>query len=329
MYNFDKYLNKSHFIDNFFNSLIPKEDNDYCKKNNYLYSEFLDIDDTEDFILDKESYFKALIRLLAETREFWQNGICKTAETNFAKLSKMLKLPKLLPDFGLRMLSDFLDDLNVSYRTSWMNWIWNVTGLLGRTELGMLPNFLGEMDLECCQTSSDKLNSMKEFTSKKLWFSQVVTSLTRKPKMATDLTELLVTLKIIFYTFQNELPNPINKTKHDENELVSDNVFGMNDLSYEIINLFDNIIDKYLTFYFDLNGELQYMTNFDASTIHDRILEKLDHGCFGNPSHMVILKAEGISNSNKGIYQSAEMYKKDFSLNSDEYLNIVADESIF
>ncbi|RIA84891.1 hypothetical protein C1645_831612 [Glomus cerebriforme] len=88
---------------------------------------------------------------------------------------------------------------------------------------------------------------------------------------------------------------------------------------------FDNIIDKCFTFYSNLNGKLQYMTNFNASTIHNRILEKLDHGCFGNPSHIIILKAEGIPNSNESIYQLAEMYKKDFSLNSNEYLDIVAD----
>jgi hypothetical protein len=229
------------------------------------------------------------------------------------------------------------------------------------------------------------------FPSIQVWFSQVVTSLTRKPKLATDLTELLAVLKIISHSndhervlekkrmnqvnpterlkqdpniwklavidnidfkqktftygnifdvtretshttlrmaFQTELPNPINETKDDENELVTNQVFGMNDEAHQILDCFDKIFDECLAFYYS-NGELQYMMDFDASTIHDKILEKLAHGCFGHSSHVVILEAGGIPNNNEGIYQSAKMYKSDFSLDSDNYLDIVADESIY
>ncbi|RHZ84783.1 hypothetical protein Glove_75g68 [Diversispora epigaea] len=105
-----------------------------------------------------------------------------------------------------------------------------------------------------------------------------------------------------------------------------------------------NNLRKYYVYVGD-SGELQYMTNFDATIIHNKILEKLTHGCFGNPFHVVILEAGGMPSSNEdiyesihvpkinfgflSIYESADMYKKDFSLNSDDYLDIVGDESIF
>ncbi|RHZ55257.1 hypothetical protein Glove_417g21 [Diversispora epigaea] len=231
------------------------------------------------------------------------------------------------------------------------------------------------------------------FPSIKVWFSQVLTSLTRKPKIAMYLTDLLSVLKItshsndyerilekkrinnidpkkrfqqnqniwnlavidnidfkqktftygnIFDTtretshttirmaFQTELPNPINETKDDEKKLISDQVFGLNNTAIQIMDLFNKIFDEHLAFYYsDSTGELQYMTNFDATTIHNKILEKLTHGCFDNSSHVVILEAGGMPSSNEGIYQSADMYKKDFLLNSDNYLDIVGDESIF
>ena len=42
--------------------------------------------------------------------------------------------------------------------------------------------------------------------------------------------------------------------------------------------------------------------DFDASTIYDKILEKLAHRYFGHSSHVVILEAGGIPNNNEGIY---------------------------
>ncbi|RHZ81960.1 hypothetical protein Glove_115g59 [Diversispora epigaea] len=229
------------------------------------------------------------------------------------------------------------------------------------------------------------------FPSIKVWFSQVISSLTRKPKMTTYLTELLSILKITSHSndherilekkrmneanpisrlqktqniwnlavidnidfkqktftygnifdvtrdtshttlrmaFQTQLPIPIDDTKNNEKELTSDHIFGMNESAYQILKLFDKIFDECLAFD-DINGELKYNTNFDATTIHNKILEKLTHGCFCSPSHVIILEAGGIPNSNEGIYQSVDMYKKDFSLNSDDYLDIVGDESIF
>uniref|UniRef100_U9SZE4 Uncharacterized protein n=1 Tax=Rhizophagus irregularis (strain DAOM 181602 / DAOM 197198 / MUCL 43194) TaxID=747089 RepID=U9SZE4_RHIID len=41
------------------------------------------------------------------------------------------------------------------------------------------------------------------------------------------------------------------------------------------------------------------------------------------------LEPGGVPNSDKGIFESLEMYKKDFELTSEQYLDVVADEAIF
>ena len=88
---------------------------------------------------------------------------------------------------------------------------------------------------------------------------------------------------------------------------------------------------KYLinSLHFIIPIKIAVYNKFWCNTIHNKIIERLDHGCFDNSSHIVILEIGGIPSSNEGIYQLAEMYKKDFSLNFDEYLDIVADELIF
>jgi hypothetical protein len=57
------------------------------------------------------------LRLLAETRGFWQDGVCETAKTSFAnylkmpkmpKMPKLLKLPKLFWHFGIISYNDLL-----------------------------------------------------------------------------------------------------------------------------------------------------------------------------------------------------------------------------
>ena len=65
------------------------------------------------------------------------------------------------------------------------------------------------------------------------------------------------------------------------------------------------------------------------STIHNRILEKVEHKCSGDSPNIVILDAGGILNSDEGIFQSTKMYVDDFNLHTQEYLDVVADEAIF
>ena len=75
--------------------------------------------------------------------------------------------------------------------------------------------------------------------------------------------------------------------------------------------------------------QLTYNTNFDMKTIYQKILENVDHGCLADVPNIVILETGGISNSDEEIFQSIEMYKEDFKLKPNDYLDIMANKAIF
>ncbi|RGB32054.1 hypothetical protein C1646_763336 [Rhizophagus diaphanus] len=83
------------------------------------------------------------------------------------------------------------------------------------------------------------------------------------------------------------------------------------------------------TLLFRMNQEFTYNTNFNAETIKYEILNKLDYGSCGKSPNIVILKPGSNSNSDEEIFHVAEMYKKDFAMESNSFLDIVADEAIF
>ncbi|PKK42413.1 hypothetical protein RhiirC2_804501 [Rhizophagus irregularis] len=93
---------------------------------------------------------------------------------------------------------------------------------------------------------------------------------------------------------------------------------------------FDDIIDNLLNFQTSSERQLLYNTDFDMAAIHQKILENVDHGCLADAPNIVILETGGIPNSDEGIFQSTEMYKQDFNLGLDDYLDVIlADEAIF
>ena len=76
----------------------------------------------------------------------------------------------------------------------------------------------------------------------------------------------------------------------------------MNDLMKDTWDMFDRIVDNLLNFQTNSKGQLFYNTNFDMATIHQEILENVNHGCFSNAPNIVILETGGISNSDEGIF---------------------------
>ncbi|RGB40823.1 hypothetical protein C1646_797671 [Rhizophagus diaphanus] len=93
------------------------------------------------------------------------------------------------------------------------------------------------------------------------------------------------------------------------------------------LTIFQQIICKLLNFK-KINEEFTYNTNFNAETIKHEILNKLDYGSCGESSNIVILELGSNPNSDKKIFHVAEMYKKDFAMKSDSFLDIVADEAM-
>ncbi|UZN98898.1 uncharacterized protein OCT59_000183 [Rhizophagus irregularis] len=73
----------------------------------------------------------------------------------------------------------------------------------------------------------------------------------------------------------------------------------------------------------------EYNRNFDAETIKKEILAEFEHGCKGPSPHVVILEPADNPNSDQAILEAANMYKADFNLQENGYLDIVADEAIF
>ncbi|GBC20034.2 hypothetical protein GLOIN_2v1785590 [Rhizophagus irregularis DAOM 181602=DAOM 197198] len=130
--------------------------------------------------------------------------------------------------------------------------------------------------------------------------------------------------------FQMRMPIPLEERVDDKKNITSPTgLFGMNDLMKDTWDKFDDIIDNLLNFQTSSEGQLLYNTDFDMAAIHQKILENVDHGCLADAPNIVILETGGIPNSDEGIFQSTEMYKQDFNLGPDDYLDVVADEAIF
>ncbi|RIA80715.1 hypothetical protein C1645_838194 [Glomus cerebriforme] len=112
-------------------------------------------------------------------------------------------------------------------------------------------------------------------------------------------------------------------------ELTADTpLFGMNSGINKILLTFQEVFQELLDLK-NINGELSYRRNFDAESVKRIILFKLDHGCLGPSPNIIILEPGNNPNSDEEILRSAEMYKKDFSLENYDFLDIVADEAIY
>ncbi|GBC30511.2 uncharacterized protein OCT59_015744 [Rhizophagus irregularis] len=130
--------------------------------------------------------------------------------------------------------------------------------------------------------------------------------------------------------FQMRMPIPLEERADDKKNITSPTgLFGMNNLMKDTWDKFDDIIDNLLNFQTSSEGQLLYNTDFDMTAIHQKILENVDHGCLADAPNIVILETGRILNSDEGIFQSIEMYKQDFNLGLDDYLDVVADEAIF
>ncbi|UZO00506.1 uncharacterized protein OCT59_011633 [Rhizophagus irregularis] len=95
------------------------------------------------------------------------------------------------------------------------------------------------------------------------------------------------------------------------------------------LDIFDSVLDNLLNVQINFQGIAIYQTNFDMAIVHDEILNRVEHGCKVEPLNVVILEPGGVPNSDESIFESLEMYKKDFELRSEQYLDVVADEAIF
>ncbi|CAB4433302.1 unnamed protein product [Rhizophagus irregularis] len=135
---------------------------------------------------------------------------------------------------------------------------------------------------------------------------------------------------ILRMAFQIQLPIDIIRTGPEEMvELTADTpLFGMNSRIDQILITFQEVFKELLDFK-NINGELSYRKDFDAKSVKDILLSKLDYGCLGPSPNVVILEPGNNPNSDEEILNAAEMYKKEFDLKDYDFLDIVADEAIY
>ncbi|GBB91265.1 hypothetical protein RclHR1_18430005 [Rhizophagus clarus] len=135
------------------------------------------------------------------------------------------------------------------------------------------------------------------------------------------------TLRMVF---QSTLPIIINETPKPINELnVDSHLFGMTQGMYIMQNKINGIFEKLLDFQENMNEDISYNKNLDVDIIEKKILTLCEFGCLIPPPNVVILTPANSPNDDNEIFHAMQMYKKEFSLNDDEYLNICADEAIF
>ncbi|PKK61624.1 hypothetical protein RhiirC2_791542 [Rhizophagus irregularis] len=112
---------------------------------------------------------------------------------------------------------------------------------------------------------------------------------------------------ILRMVFQSILPILTNETPEPVRELnVDTQLFGMTSGMHTIYN-----------------------KNLDVEIIEKEILSKCEFGCLIPPPNVVILTPTGSPNDDNEIFHATQMYKEEFLLNDDEYLDICADEAIF
>src|SRR4051794_18089789 len=114
--------------------------------------------------------------------------------------------------------------------------------------------------------------------------------------------------------FQIQLPIEIKAGPEQVIELTAETLlFRINQGIGNTLTMFQQIIHKLLNFK-KINGEFTYNTNFNAETIKNVILNRLDYGPCGKSSNIVILEPGSNPNLDEKILHVAEMYKKDFAM---------------
>ena len=134
------------------------------------------------------------------------------------------------------------------------------------------------------------------------------------------------TLRMVF---QFLLPEVINEKPEPIRELnINTQIFGTSKEMRDIIFKINEIFVSLLAFRYNERQELEY-NKIDLTAINSEILRQTEFGCNLPPPNVVILEPSGSPNDDNEILRATEMYRKDFSLDENDFLDICADEAIF
>ncbi|PKC06871.1 hypothetical protein RhiirA5_418981 [Rhizophagus irregularis] len=137
---------------------------------------------------------------------------------------------------------------------------------------------------------------------------------------------LHATLRMVFQFLLPEVivekPEPIRDLNIDTQ------IFGISQEMRDIIFKINEIFISLLAFRYNERQELEY-NKIDLTAINSEILRQTEFGCNLLPPNVVILEPSGFPNDDNEILHATEMYRRDFSLEENDFLDICADEAIF
>ncbi|RHZ70783.1 hypothetical protein Glove_267g23 [Diversispora epigaea] len=194
-----------------------------------------------------------------------------------------------------------------------------------------------------------------------LWLSTILTFLCRRPKLISSLYSLLTKCSILGHTNRHE--RRLEKNRMQNIDLTKRLVRGNNMFNLTVI---DNIDFKEASFGFgniydvtrgsshatlrmvfqsilpistneilqetrELNADthISYNENLDVEMVENEILTRCKYGCLILPPNIVILTPTGSLNDDNEIFHATQMYKEEFLLNDNQYLDICGDKAIF
>ncbi|UZO08108.1 uncharacterized protein OCT59_028374 [Rhizophagus irregularis] len=129
--------------------------------------------------------------------------------------------------------------------------------------------------------------------------------------------------------FQFSLPEVIVEKPEPIRDLnIDTQIFGISQEMRDIIFKINEIFISLLAFRYNERQELEY-NKIDLTAINSEILRQTEFGCNLLPPNVVILEPSGFSNDDNEILHVTEMYRRDFSLEENDFLDICADEAIF
>ncbi|GBC15860.1 uncharacterized protein OCT59_021430 [Rhizophagus irregularis] len=129
--------------------------------------------------------------------------------------------------------------------------------------------------------------------------------------------------------FQFSLPEVIVKKPEPIRDLnIDTQIFEISQKMRDIIFKINEIFISLLAFRYNERQELEY-NKIDLIAINSEILRQTEFGCNLPPLNVVILEPSGSPNDDNEILRAMEIYRRDFSLEENDFLDICADEAIF
>ncbi|RGB30745.1 hypothetical protein C1646_764947 [Rhizophagus diaphanus] len=193
----------------------------------------------------------------------------------------------------------------------------------------------------------EELNKLKykeigrKMRQKHINLPNVLASLCRRPKLLSSLHDLLTKCSIIGHTNRHKRRlEKIRIKSADPSKclLTEKNVFNLamidnidfKERSFQFGNIYDitrGTSHATLRMYNE-RQELEY-NKIDLTAINSEILRQTEFGCNLPPPNVVILKPSGFPNDDNEILHTTEMYRRDFSLEKNDFLDICVDVAIF